>query len=190
MKKCLFIDRDGTLILETDDFKIEKFHKLVFYPEVFYWLGKIARETDFELVMVTNQDGLGTPDFPERDFFEVHDFIMRTFAGEGIRFASVHIDRSYPHENLPTRKPGTGMLTQYFSPEYDLKNSFVIGDRITDVMLAKNLGCRCVWLNDGRNLGAGEVGNENEKTLQEYIALETRSWQKVYEFLSVKGKSN
>ncbi|MFN8287221.1 MAG: histidinol-phosphatase [Chitinophagales bacterium] len=182
MKKVLFIDRDGTLILETDDFKIEKFHKLVFYPGVFQWLGRIARELDYELVMVTNQDGLGTADFPEADFWEVQNFIMKTFEGEGIKFAEAFIDKSYPHENLPTRKPGTGMLTAYMKGHYDLKNSFVIGDRITDVMLAKNLGSKCIWLNDGRNLGATEVTG-NSETLKEYIALETRDWEVLYNYL-------
>jgi imidazoleglycerol-phosphate dehydratase/histidinol-phosphatase len=157
MKKVLFIDRDGTLILETDDFKIEKFSKLIFYPEVFYWLGKIARELDYELVMVTNQDGLGTPDFPEVEFWQVQQFIVNTFAGEEIRFADVHIDKSYPEEKLATRKPGTGMLTKVLMSEElrHVKNSFVIGDRITDVLLAKNLNCKCFWLNDGSNSGAG-----------------------------------
>ena len=112
MKKVLFIDRDGTLILETDDFKIEKFEKLVFYPRVFYWLGKIARELDYELVMVTNQDGLGTPDFLGEDFWPVQNFIVKTFKDEGIPFPDVCIDKSFPHENLPTRKPGPGMLTK------------------------------------------------------------------------------
>jgi imidazoleglycerol-phosphate dehydratase/histidinol-phosphatase len=183
MKKALFIDRDGTLILETDDFKIEKFEKLIFYPEVFYWLGKIARELDYELVMVTNQDGLGTPDFPEEEFNRVQHFIVQAFENEKIHFAGVHIDKSYPHQNLPTRKPATGMLTQYFTPAYDLTNSFVIGDRITDVKLAKNLGCKCFWLNDGRNLGMGETGADTAETLKEFIALESRDWQKVYEYL-------
>ena len=145
-KKVLFIDRDGTLILETDDFKIETFQKLIFYPEIFYWLGKIVREFNYELVMVTNQDGLGTEAFPEKEFYELNDFILKTFEGEKIHFAEICIDKSYPYENLPTRKPNTGMLTKYlpagqagFSDDYDLKNSFVIGDRITDVLLAKNL---------------------------------------------------
>ncbi len=182
-KKVLFIDRDGTLILETDDFKIEKFSKLIFYPEIFYWLGKIAREFDYELVMVTNQDGLGTADFPEDEFYEVENFIEKTFANEKIHFAEICIDKSYPHENLPTRKPNTGMLSKYFSPDYDLKNSFVIGDRITDVLLAKNLGCKCFWLNDGRGLGGAEIGNNNATTLKEYIAVESRDWQKLYEHL-------
>ena len=183
-KKVLFIDRDGTLILETDDFKIEKFEKLKFYPEVFYWLGKIVRELDYELVMVTNQDGLGTDEFPEQEFWEVQNFIVKTFEGEKINFAEVLIDKSYPHENLPTRKPGIGMLTHYLSSHYDIKNSFVIGDRITDVLLAKNLGCKCFWLNDSRNLGADETGDETANTLMEYVALDSRSWQKIYEYLS------
>lgn len=182
-KKALFIDRDGTLILETDDFKIEKFYKLTFYPEVFYWLGKIVRELNYELVMVTNQDGLGTPDFPETDFDEVQNFILKTFEGEGIVFSGVHIDKSYPHEGLPTRKPNTGMLTQYFDGSYNLPASFVIGDRITDVQLAKNLGCKCFWLDDGRGLGATEV-KDNAETLAEYVALQSRSWERVYEYLA------
>ena len=148
-KKVLFIDRDGTLILETDDFKIEKFEKLIFFPKVFQYLGRIARELDYELVMVTNQDGLGTEAFPEKDFWEVQNFIVKTFDNEDIHFEKVFIDKSYPEENLPTRKPGTGMLTEYFSDKYDLPNSFVIGDRITDVKLGKNLGCKCFWMNDG-----------------------------------------
>lgn len=183
MKKVLFIDRDGTLILETDDFKIEQFSKLLFYPEVFYWLGKIVRELDYELVMVTNQDGLGTPAFLEEEFWPVQHFIVKTFAGEGIRFADVHIDKSYPDENLPTRKPGTGMLTKYFSEAYDLRHSFVIGDRITDVLLAKNLGCKSFWLNDGRNLGATETGSDTAQTLREFIALESRHWEHIYNYL-------
>ncbi len=183
-KKVLFIDRDGTLILETDDYKIDAFEKLVFYPGIFHWLGKIARELDYELVMVTNQDGLGIPEyFPESSFWPVHNFIEQTFAGEGIQFAATHIDKSFPHENLPTRKPATGMLTSYFSEVYDLKNSFVIGDRITDVLLAKNLGCKCFWLNDGRNLGATEIGAENAETLKPYIALESRNWEHIYNHL-------
>jgi imidazoleglycerol-phosphate dehydratase/histidinol-phosphatase len=182
MKKILFIDRDGTMILETDDFKIEKFEKLVFYPGVFYWLKKIVDEFGFELVMVTNQDGLGTQMFPEDEFWQVQNFIVQTFANEGLTFSAVHIDKSFPDEGLDTRKPGIGMLRQYSNGDYDIKNSLVIGDRITDVMLAKNMGCKCVWLNDGRGLGVLEV-SENEETLKEYIALQTRDWQKVYEYL-------
>lgn len=181
-KKVLFIDRDGTLILETDDFKIEKFEKLIFYPNVFQYLGRIARELNYELVMVTNQDGLGTPEFPEQDFWQVQNFIVDTFKNEEINFDKVFIDKSFPSDNLPTRKPGTGMLTEFFSDTYDLLNSFVIGDRITDVMLAKNLGCKCVWMNDGRGLGATDI-KEGIDVLQPYVGIETRDWQKIYEYL-------
>ncbi len=181
-KKVLFIDRDGTLILETDDFKIEQFEKLIFYPEVFQYLGRIVRELNYELVMVTNQDGLGPADFPEEDFWKVQNFIVRVFENEGIRFSEICIDKSYPHENLPTRKPGTGMLTKYFSEQYDLPNSFVIGDRITDVKLAKNLGCMSVFMNDGRNLGATDI-KESAEQLKPFVAVETRDWKKIYEFL-------
>jgi imidazoleglycerol-phosphate dehydratase/histidinol-phosphatase len=183
MKKVLFIDRDGTIILETDDFKIETLEKVTFYPEVFYWLGKIVRELDYELVLVTNQDGLGTEYFPDEPFFTTHKFIMKTFADEGIKFSAEHIDRHYSTDDHPERKPGVGMLTKYFSKEYDLKNSFVIGDRITDVMLAKNLGCKSFWLNDGRNLGTAEVGENNRETLKDYIAVESRNWSKIYKYL-------
>ncbi len=181
-KKVLFIDRDGTLILETDDFKIEKFEKLIFFPNVFQYLGRIARELNYELVMVTNQDGLGTEAFPEKDFWEVQNFIVHCFDNEDIHFEKVFIDKSFPEENLPTRKPGTGMLTEYFSDKYDLPNSFVIGDRITDVKLGKNLGCKCVWMNDGRNLGSTDI-TEDRTQLADYIAIETRDWQKIYEYL-------
>jgi imidazoleglycerol-phosphate dehydratase/histidinol-phosphatase len=182
MKKVLFIDRDGTLILETDDFKIERMEKITFYPEVFYWLGHIVREFDYELVLVTNQDGLGTDIFPDEPFFTTHRFIMKTFADENIHFAAEHIDRTYASDDKPTRKPNTGMLTQYFSPEYDLANSFVIGDRITDVMLAKNLGCKCFWLNDGRGLGMGEI-KETRESLTDHIATESRQWEDIYRYL-------
>ena len=182
MKKVLFIDRDGTLILETDDFKIETFEKIKFYPEVFYWLGKIVREFDYELVLVTNQDGLGTEVFPNEPFYTTHRFVMNVFADEKIHFAAENIDCSYSTDNKPTRKPGIGMLTAYFTPDYDLGNSFVIGDRITDVMLAKNLGAKCFWLNDGRNLGMLEIG-ETKETLKDYISIESRHWEDVYAYL-------
>jgi imidazoleglycerol-phosphate dehydratase / histidinol-phosphatase len=182
MKKVLFIDRDGTLILEPDDFKIDSFEKLTFYPGVMQWLGKIASETNFELVMVTNQDGLGNEYFTEENFWKVHNLMAQTFAGEGIEFKATHIDKSFPDEGLETRKPGIGMLRQYLNGDYDIENSFVIGDRITDVLLAKNLGCKCIWLNDGRALGALEV-SENADTLKDFIALETRDWKLIYELL-------
>ena len=131
-QKVLFIDRDGTMIKETIDEQIDGFEKMIFYPKCIPFLSKIAKELNFELVMITNQDGLGTTSFPEEKFWPVHNFIMKTFENEGVVFDKICIDRTFPHENAPTRKPGTGLLTEYFSDKYDLKNSFVIGDRLTD----------------------------------------------------------
>lgn len=148
MKKVLFIDRDGTLIQEPADEQIDAFDKLVFVPGVFKNLSFIAQKLDFELVMVSNQDGLGTEAFPENTFWPVHNFIINTLEGEGITFARQHIDPHFPEDNHPNRKPGTGMLTQYMNnPEYDLEGSYVIGDRETDAQLAKNLGCNALILN-------------------------------------------
>lgn len=146
MKKVLFIDRDGTIIHEPADEQIDAFEKLSFLPNVFHALRQIVDKTDYELVLVSNQDGLGTASFPEVTFWPVHNFIMNTLESEGIHFVQQHIDRHFPHDNAPTRKPGTGMLTEYFSPDYDLENSYVIGDRETDVQLAENLGCRALRL--------------------------------------------
>ncbi|MCW5911208.1 MAG: bifunctional histidinol-phosphatase/imidazoleglycerol-phosphate dehydratase HisB [Cyclobacteriaceae bacterium] len=177
MKKVLFIDRDGTLIVEpADDPQIDSLSKVKFIPGVFTWLGRIARETDYELVMVTNQDGLGTVSFSEETFWPVQNLVADTLAGEGIRFSAIHVDKSFPHENKPTRKPGTGMLTAYFSSEYDLASSFVIGDRLTDVELAKNLGAKGILVNDGSLAGALA-----EKGLNEHCALITTSWKEIYE---------
>ena len=140
MKKVLFIDRDGTLIWEPPDtFQIDSFQKLKFIPGMITYLGRIAKEMDFELVMVTNQDGLGTNSFPEDTFWPVQNFIIQSLKNEGIVFSEVCIDKSFEAENKPTRKPNTGMLTNYLNGDYDLKNSFVIGDRLTDVKLAENL---------------------------------------------------
>ena len=140
MKKVLFLDRDGTLALEPEGYQLDSFDKLIFYPEVFTYLGKIAKELDYELVMITNQDGLGSNSFPEDTFWPVQNFLIETFKNEGISFEEVFIDKSLPEDNAPTRKPRTGMLTKYLgNPDYDLKNSFVIGDRLTDMELAKNL---------------------------------------------------
>jgi imidazoleglycerol-phosphate dehydratase / histidinol-phosphatase len=177
MKKVLFIDRDGTLIYEpVENPQIDSLEQLKFMPGVFTWLGKIARETDYELVMVTNQDGLGTSLFPEETFWPVQNRVIETLAGEGIRFKAIHIDRTLPHENKPTRKPGTGMLTAYLRDEYDLKNSIVIGDRITDIELAKNLGATAILINDG-SLQEKVVALQLEATCR-CIA---RTWQEVYE---------
>jgi imidazoleglycerol-phosphate dehydratase / histidinol-phosphatase len=177
MKKVLFIDRDGTLIDEPEDFQADSFEKLKFLPGVMTYLGKIARELGFELVMVTNQDGLGTESFPEETFHPVQNFILQTLAGEDIHFAEICVDRSFARENKPTRKPNTGMLTKYLSAaagEYDLKNSFVIGDRETDVQLARNLGARAIFIQN-KNFQIGESEDV-------FIA---ENWREIYEFLKM-----
>src|SRR5664279_507691 len=177
MKKILFIDRDGTLIKESPpSYQIDDFTKLEFYPGVFEFMGKIAREMDYELVMVTNQDGLGTDAFPESKFQPVQDFIIECFSNEGVCFSAVHIDRSFPSDHSPSRKPGTAMLTTYLNNErYDVAGSFVIGDRITDVQLAKNLGCRAVWLKQDVHLGSNEI-QDSLRELEKVIAIETIQW--------------
>ncbi|HEY9489008.1 MAG TPA: bifunctional histidinol-phosphatase/imidazoleglycerol-phosphate dehydratase HisB [Chryseosolibacter sp.] len=179
MKKVLFIDRDGTLIIEPPDEQIDSLEKLEFYPGVFTWLGRIARDTDYELVIVTNQDGLGTDRFPENTFWPAHEKMIATFSNEGIVFAKTFIDRSFPHENLPTRKPGIGMLTEYFNKGYDLSNSFVIGDRVTDVQLAKNLGSKGILLDDG-----SRAAKVKEEGLEENCALITKNWEDIYRLLT------
>lgn len=188
MKKVLFIDRDGTLIKETKDEQIDAFDKLDFYPNVFQYLSKIAKELDFELVMVTNQDGLGTEAFPENTFWPVHDFIIKTFQAEGIIFKEQCIDRTFAKDNASTRKPNTGMLTSYITSEYDLANSFVIGDRLTDMELAKNLGCKRIFINDETYLGTNEI-SVNQEDLNAYIALETNSWERIYTFLKTRDRT-
>lgn len=161
MRKVLFIDRDGTIIREPEDFQVDSLDKLRFVPGAISNLGRIARETDFVLVMVTNQDGLGTDSFPENDFWPPHNLMIDTLAGEGIEFADVFIDRSFPQDNLPTRKPGTGMLGKYLTGEFDLANSFVIGDRPTDVELAKNLGAKSIYM---RNPDFPLEGSTHDRT--------------------------
>ncbi|MBX9784975.1 MAG: bifunctional histidinol-phosphatase/imidazoleglycerol-phosphate dehydratase HisB [Chitinophagaceae bacterium] len=186
-KRVLFIDRDGTLINEAPPtYQLDSFDKLSFYPEVFFYLRKIATELDYELVMPTNQDGLGTDAFPEHTFWPLHNFVIKSFENEGVRFADVLIDRSFPHENKPTRKPGIGMFGKYINnSEYDLANSFVIGDRITDIQLAKNLGCKGIWINNDANLGAAEIQDKVAELRSSTIALETTEWKKIYEFLKL-----
>src|SRR5438874_174168 len=174
MKKVLFIDRDGTLIREPDDFCVDSFEKLRLLPGVITYLGRIASETDYELVMVSNQDGLGTDSFPAEIFYPVHDFLVRTLENEGITFSEVCIDCSFENENRPTRKPGTGMLTRYLGDGYDLANSFVIGDRATDIELAGNLGAKAIFI---KNLNFGPPEGE------QIIALLARDWREIYEFL-------
>lgn len=187
MKKVLFIDRDGTLIKETADEQIDAFQKLEFYPKCFTYLGKIARELDYELVMITNQDGLGTDSFPEETFWPVQNFILKSFMNEGIIFDEVLLDRTFPHENANTRKPGTGLLTTYFSKGYDLSNSFVIGDRLTDMELAMNLGSKGIFINDNTNLGTDEITVKRQK-LTDVIVLENNDWERIYEFLKLRDR--
>ncbi len=178
-QKILFIDRDGTLILEPADYQIDSFSKLVFFPDMLYWLRKIANELDYQLVMVSNQDGLGTPSFPEEIFYPVHNFLLDTLENEQIHFAHVHIDKSFPHENKPTRKPQIGMLSNYLSSDYDIQNSFVIGDRPTDIELAKNLDCKGIFIHN------------NHFSLPEHLhshcALQTHSWEQIFLFLKQKN---
>lgn len=182
MKKVLFIDRDGTLIKEPADEQIDSFAKLEFYPKALYYLSKIAAELDYDLVMVTNQDGLGTDSHPEEHFWPVHNFIMDTFSGEGVEFSEVIIDKTFAHQNAITRKPNTGLLQHYFTEEYDLKNSFVLGDRINDVILAKNLGAKAIWICNNEDLGANEK-LEKAEHLSDIIALKTQNWVDIYTML-------
>ena len=181
MKKVLFIDRDGTLILEPFDFQIDSIDKLTFYPGVFRYLGQIARWLNYELVMVSNQDGLGSEAYPEEIFMPIHDLIMRTLENEGIHFSAVHIDRSFPEENSPNRKPELGLLSEYLKGDVDMANSFVIGDRQTDVQLAANLGCKAIRLlpPDQSDL-ALSIPDE----LKHVLALETQSWEEVWKFMA------
>lgn len=185
MKKVLFIDRDGTLVIEPPvDYQLDSLEKLEFYPKVMRNLGFIRNNLDFEFVMVTNQDGLGTSSFPEETFWPAHNLMMKTLRGEGITFDDVCIDRSMPEDNAPTRKPRTGMLAKYLDDrKYDLAHSFVIGDRPTDVELAKNLGCRAIFLQDDATLLNPERGATACEGLEAYCALITKDWDKVTEFL-------
>jgi imidazoleglycerol-phosphate dehydratase/histidinol-phosphatase len=179
-RKILFIDRDGTLILEPPvDFQVDSLEKLSFYPGMFQSMNRIATHLDYKLVMVTNQDGLGTHLFPENTFWPAQNKMMEALEGEDIHFEAVHIDPTLPEENAHTRKPRTGMLTEYFNEQYDLANSFVLGDRLTDVELAKNLGCKAILFRPV------EKGNEMlvESGLAEYCVLVTPHWSEVAAFL-------
>lgn len=186
MKKVLFIDRDGTLALEPADYQLDAIEKLEFYPEVFTYLRKIATELDYELVMVTNQDGLGTSSFPEDTFWPTHNFLLKTFENEGVKFDEILIDKSLPEDNAPTRKPRTGMLTPYLNEDiYDLKNSFVIGDRITDMELAFNLKAKGIFIANDEELGSNEVSGADFSST---IALKTTEWKRIYEFLKLEQR--
>lgn len=188
-KKVLFIDRDGTLVLEPENYQLDSLSKLEFYPKVFQYLSKVAQEFDFELVMVTNQDGLGTSSFPEDTFWPTQNFILKAFENESVKFEEIFIDRSFPEDNAPTRKPRTGMLTKYLNnSEYDLANSYVIGDRITDVELAKNLGSKAIFIKNEADLGGNEIVASAEE-LQNVIALQTTDWKQIYEFLKLDERT-
>lgn len=184
MKKILFIDRDGTIIKEAPPtYQIDHFDKLVFYPFVFQYLSRIVSEFDFEIVMVSNQDGLGTESFPLSTFEPVHKHILQTLEGEGIVFDEIFIDPSMPHENSPSRKPGIGMLGKYINnPAYDLSGSFVIGDRLTDIQLACNLGSKCILLNNPDGAGAIHVSELSDQE-KEALVLSTSEWKDIYQFL-------
>lgn len=187
MKKVLFIDRDGTLVEEPGDEILNSFEKLEFLPGVLKWLGKISTLGEYELVMVTNQDGLGTEALPNEEFYPVHNFIIKIMEGEGIQFVKVHIDDTFPEDKKDTRKPGIGMLGEYLSSEYDMGSSWVIGDRYTDIELAKNLGCGGILINNMRNLGAGET-KTTENELDSYASLKTKNWKEVYDFLILESR--
>jgi imidazoleglycerol-phosphate dehydratase / histidinol-phosphatase len=186
MKKVLFIDRDGTLIIEPPiTFQIDSLEQLEYYPFVFKYLGKIASELDYELVIVSNQDGLGTPANSMENFLPPHEKMLQAFKNEGIEFSEVFLDPTFEHENAPTRKPRTGMLTKYIANTervYDLKNSFVIGDRVTDVQLAKNLGCKGIYLN-------ATDDKIKELSLEKDCALTTTDWKDIYTFLKLSDRS-
>ena len=174
-KRVLFIDRDGTIVVEPSDEQLDSFEKLEFVPGVFKSLSFLREHTDFEFVMASNQDGLGTPSYPENDFYPTHNFILNTLKGEGVEFDDLLIDRHFPEDNAPTRKPGTGMFGKYMTDEYDLAASYVIGDRATDVELARNLGCRAILLQ--------ESADGLSDDLKSVCAFATRDWWKVAEFV-------
>lgn len=186
-KRVLFIDRDGTLAKEPGDEQLDAFEKLVFYPKVFTYLSRIAKELDFELVMVTNQDGLGTSSFPEESFWPVHNLLLQSFESEGVVFDAVLIDRTFAKDNAPTRKPNTGLLERFLTEEYDLAHSFVIGDRLTDMELAKNLGAKGIFINDETHLGTDEI-TVDKTDLSDYILLETNDWEEIYRFLKLSDR--
>lgn len=174
MKKVLFLDRDGTLVIEPPlDYQLDSLEKLEFYPKVFQYLAKIVQELDFELVMVTNQDGLGTASFPEETFWPAQQKIIQSFENEGITFKEILIDRSFPADNAPTRKPRTGLVNHYLHGKYDLANSYVIGDRKTDIQLAQNMACQSIFLSD---------------TKHEKATLTTTEWREIYTYLKAKNR--
>lgn len=185
----LFIDRDGTLILEPADYQVDSLEKVTFYPGVFRWLGRIVRELNYQLVMVTNQDGLGTDSYPEATFWPAQNFMLQALSGEGIEFDEIIIDRTFAADNQPTRKPGTALLTHYLNGDYDLPNSYVLGDRLTDMQLAKNLNCKGVWLANDPELGSDELDHEQLASLDQTIALRTTDWEDIYRLLRLEQRT-
>lgn len=171
MEKVLFIDRDGTIIIEPiEDEQVDSLEKLEFLPGAISNLRKIVEQLDYKLVMVTNQDGLGTDSFPEDTFWPAHNKMLKTLEGEGVVFDEIVIDRTFAHENAPTRKPETGLLTEYLNGDYDLQNSYVFGDRVSDIQLAENLGAKAIFIAQEAN---------------DRAALTTMSWDEIFEFLQM-----
>lgn len=191
MKKVLFVDRDGTLIHEPDDYQIDDLEKLEFFPGALFYMSRIGRELDYELVMVTNQDGLGTDGFPEDKFWNIQHFVEKTFANEGAEFKEVLIDRTFAKENASTRKPNTGLLEEKYlnnEKKYDLQNSLMIGDRLTDIEFAFNFGGKGIFINTHEELGSDELKNDKDE-LEKCIVLKTDNWKEIYEFLKLKSRS-
>ncbi|MCL6218497.1 bifunctional histidinol-phosphatase/imidazoleglycerol-phosphate dehydratase HisB [Zunongwangia pacifica] len=190
MQKVLFIDRDGTIILEPEDYQVDKLEKLEFYPEALFYLSKIAKELDYELVMVTNQDGLGTEVYPEDQFWPIQNFVVKTFENEGVKFSDILIDRTFAKDNQPTRKPNTGLLERKYlnSEAYDMTNSIMIGDRMTDIEFAYNFGGKGIFIDTHEDLATDELKNDVSK-LKETIVLKTSSWKAIYEFLKLKDRT-
>lgn len=175
MKKVLFIDRDGTILTNPEDEQVDSLEKFSFLPGAITALSALARETDFELVMVTNQDGLGTPSFPEETFWPSHNKMLQILKGEGVEFAEIFIDPTFPEDNAPTRKPGTAMLVKYLASGIDLENSYVIGDRLTDFQFAKNLGCNAILINSNKSDDA---------------VLSTTDWNEIYRYLKSRPRTS
>tara|TARA_X000000368_G_scaffold110106_1_gene85658 strand:+ start:3685 stop:4815 length:1131 start_codon:yes stop_codon:yes gene_type:complete len=188
MKKILFIDRDGTLVNEPKDYQLDSFEKLSFYPKVFNYLSKIYNELDYKLIVVTNQDGLGTDSFSYKNFTPVNDFIIKSFENEGVVFDNICIDNSFPEDNSANRKPSTGMIKKYLNnKDYDIDNSFVIGDRLTDMELAKNISCSGIFIDNDADLGKSEV---KDVDLDNVIKLKTKSWEEIYTFLKKQNRTS
>ena len=188
MKKILFIDRDGTLVNEPKDYQLDSFEKLSFYPKVFNYLSKIYNELDYKLIVVTNQDGLGTDSFPYKNFTPVNDFIIKSFENEGVVFDNICIDNSFPDDNSANRKPSTGMIKKYLNnKDYDIDNSFVIGDRLTDMELAKNISCSGIFIDNDADLGKSEA---KDVDLNNVIKLKTKSWEEIYTFLKKQNRTS